>query len=95
MAKINEVRKQTWTLGERLMLGATVSSVVSLIFVIYLAPLMALLGAALGWWFGVGVVRGLWQGALFGLAACATGWLLTFVRVAIYPERASTLGRRR
>jgi hypothetical protein len=75
-----------WTIGTRLAAGATVASAITFAFLLYLLPLMAFLGALVALWAGVGIIRGMLQGAAFGLGAAATGWLLTFLRYALNPE---------
>jgi hypothetical protein len=54
--------------------------------------LFSLLGAALGWWFGIGIFRGLLQGIAFGIFAMIAGATFTFIRFAAQPE---LLGPRR
>jgi hypothetical protein len=51
-----------------------------------------LFGGALAYWAGIGIVRGFWQGAIFGLIATAAGATFTFIRFAAKPE---LLGARR
>jgi hypothetical protein len=87
------IGEERWTLSSRVAMGAVMASVITLTLLIYLLPLMAVLGAAAGWWFGVGTLRGAWQGAAFGLLAAASGWLLTFLRFAIHPAVAQRIRR--
>lgn len=75
-----------WPLRARLRYGIIMASLSFAVLTVPIIIVLAALGAAAGWWFGVGAYQSARQAIAFGLIALAISWVFVVLRAVFRPD---------